>query len=454
MRLDMTWGQAAQATRGELARGKTDAPFRGLSIDSRKVGPREAFWALKGERFDAHDFLNAELAGRCDGWVVRSSARLPESLPKRLLRVPDTRQALADLAAFHRGRFSIPVAGITGSNGKTTVKEMLRAVLSVRGEVCAGAGNLNNEIGVPLSVLELGAGHRWGVFEMGASRPGDIRYLCAVVRPTVGVLTNIQPAHIEFFGGIEGVFRTKSELIDGLPPGAPVVLNRDDAFLARHLPKLGPRAVTFGRGADADVRAEPGSSPDAVRLHIRGKAVEARLPAGLGGGIQRLNAAAAAAAACALGLAPEEIAEGLGRFQPAPLRFARRRHAGGAEFVVDAYNANPASMRAGIETFLESFPEGRRFVVLGDMKELGAEEARYHRELGGWLSGLPLAGAFLAGPLMAHAAEALKSASFKTKHAPEAALLIEDLRAALDSGAAVYFKASRAMRLEELAEKL
>ncbi|MFA6092886.1 MAG: UDP-N-acetylmuramoyl-tripeptide--D-alanyl-D-alanine ligase [Elusimicrobiota bacterium] len=454
MKLELTWDDAAKASSGRLLRGRPGARLSSLSIDSRKISPGEAFLPLKGERFDAHSFLDARLAGLCGGWIVRRGAALPEQLPPQVLEVEDTLRALADVAGAHRSRFDIPVAGITGTNGKTTTKEMLRAVLARKGEVCATEGNHNNEVGLPWTVLGLGEGTRYAIFEMGASHPGDISYLCRAARPTIGIITNIGAAHLEFFGSLERVFRTKSELIESLPKDAPAVLNADDPYLTRLLPGLGRRAFTFGEGEHAQVRALA-APPGSIRLRLPGPAeISVSLPGC--GRIHRLDAAAAAAAAHALGFSPEDIRAGLSGFRPAPLRMAPRAHSSGSWFLIDAYNANPDSMRAGIETFLETAPEGKRFLVLGDMRELGPESGQMHHALGQWLASLPLAGVFLTGTETARTEEALRenNAPFEVLHAADAQALRPALRARLGPGVCVYFKASRAMRLEALAEAL
>ena len=447
----LNWKDAAQAASGDLLAGSPSDAFGPVDIDSRAARSGSVFVALKGDRFDAHDFLDARLASLCSGWVVRRGARLPERLPARVLAVADTQAALGAIAAALRRRFPGPLVGITGSNGKTTVKQMLRAVLETRGPVLATEGNFNNEIGLPLTLLGLSPEHRHAVIEMGASKKGDIAHLCAIAAPTAAVLTNIQPAHLEFFGDIETVFKTKSELVEALPAGAPVALCADDARLARLVPGLGPRAWTFGLDAGARVRVLPGPSP---RLLLEGR--EVSLPEAFAGSVHRLNAAAAAAMGLALGLGADEVLRGLARYTPAPLRFAERRHPSGARFVLDAYNANPGSMRAGLTTFLETSPEPRRYAVLGDMRELGRESARLHAELGLWLAGLPLSGVFLTGPETAPAAEALRAAApaLPVEYAADPAALAPALKALLAPGTAVYFKASRAVRLEALAETL
>ena len=305
-------------------------------------------------------------------------------------------------------------------------------------------GNFNNQLGLPLSLLELGPEHRFGIFEFGASHPGDIRDLAAIAEPELGVLTNIGPAHLEFFGSLEATFAAKRELVEGLPAGAPVVLNGDDPFLARLIGPLGPRAVVFGKapGAAVGILGRGILEMDGRRLDLPN----------LFGEISLYNAAAAAAAARVLGAGPDEVLNGLLHFTPAKMRLERRELADGTRVIFDAYNANPASMRASLEAFLEMAPASGRVVVLGDMKELGAHSERYHRELGDWLAGQSLDRIWLAGPEIRPAFEALQ----KTPKAPIVRWgeswkdWSEELKATLGPGTSLLFKASRAMKFEEM----
>ncbi|MBI3566237.1 MAG: UDP-N-acetylmuramoyl-tripeptide--D-alanyl-D-alanine ligase [Elusimicrobia bacterium] len=451
MKLDLTWGELARAAGGRLTRGDGAARVDSVSTDTRKLAPGECLWALKGERFDAHDLLDQALAEKAGGWVV-ARGRLPAKGPKpaHLVVVPDTLKALQALAHHHRARFDIPVAGIVGSNGKTTTKEMLKSICGLVGPTCATPGNWNNEVGVPLSLLELNADHRYGVFELAACRKGEIAELSRIVRPTVAVLTNIGPDHLETFGTIETTFQTNSEIVEFLPEEGVAVINADDPWLSALEQRLGARAVTYGAGPRCRVRLD---GPDALivdrhRLEIELKSY---------GAYSRYNAAAAAAAAMAMGIDADTIRRGLEAHRPGMLRQEPLPHASGAALVMDAYNANPASMRASIEAFLEEFGSRRKTLILGDMKELGPDSGRFHRELGEWLSTLDLKSVFLVGPEMKPAAEALTTSKpkFPFEYAasdpkPFAAML----KGKLTKDDAVLFKASRAMKLEELAKAL
>ncbi|MBI3549909.1 MAG: UDP-N-acetylmuramoyl-tripeptide--D-alanyl-D-alanine ligase [Elusimicrobia bacterium] len=444
MDLKLTWGELARACGGQLVRGSAEDPVSSLGIDSRKLGPDQAFWAVKGARTDGHDFLDS--AKNAAGWVIQRGRVRIASAPPHLIEVPDTLKALQALAAFHRKRFDIPVAAVAGSNGKTSTKEMLRSIAAQSGAVCATQGNFNNQFGLPLSVLELLPSHRYGVFEMGESHAGDIDELTRIAQPTVGVLTNVGAAHLEFFGSLEGVFKCLIELVSASPETTRVAVNLDDAWLAGLEGSLGTRAITYGTHERASVRLLP-SPNDRVELLVNRHKVSAKL--GVAGKVHQRNACAAAAGAVGLGLGPDSIVKGIESFSPAPMRFEPKKHSSGAWLLVDAYNANPGSMRAGIDSFCDAYAGSRLVLVLGDMKELGPDSPSFHRELGEFIGGLGVAAVFLAGKDMAEAAAAVrKGSSTAVHHAEDPSQWLAKLRALLAPGTAVYFKASRAMQFE------
>lgn len=453
MNLNLSWETLARASGGRLVRGSAADRVRVIGTDSRKLEPGSVFWALPGDRFDAHDFLDAKLAAAADGWVVqRGKAAKDGSLPPHLVEVPDTLKALQALAAHHRQRFEVPIAAVVGSNGKTSTKEMLRSICSQAGPTCATQGNLNNQYGLPLSILELDEPHRYAVFELGESHFGDVEELARICRPTVGVLTNVGPAHLEFLGNLEGVFRCLSEVVTASPDDAVFAVNLDDPWLAALETQLGGRAITYGRGERATVQLRDSPS-GVVELVVQRHKVTAALHCP--GRVHQLNAAAAAAGALGMGLGPEEIVKGLEAFRPAPMRFEPRRHSSGAWLLVDAYNANPGSMRAGIESFLDAYQNCRKILVLGEMKELGPESPRFHRELGEWIGGLPVEAVFLTGPGMKAAAEAAAGGVPRlVRHADAPAGWAAELKSLLGPDAAAYFKASRAVALEKVLEAL
>ena len=446
MELNLSWGELARACGGTLVRGSAEDRVASISIDTRRLEPGQVFWAVKGARTDGHEHIDS--AGQAAGWVIERDRVRISAAPAHLVEVPDTLKALQALAAFHRRRFEIPVAAIAGSNGKTSTKEMLRSICSQAGPVCATPGNLNNQFGLPLSVLEMESAHRYAAFEMGESHPGDIDELTRIVQPTVGVLTNVEPAHLEFFGSLEGVFQCLTELIKASPAATRIAVNLDDTWLAGLEGSLGARAITYGVHERSAVRLMP-SGPGTVELVINRHRVTAELTSP--GNVHRRNACAAAAGAVGMGLGPEAIVKGIEAFKPAPMRFEPKKHSSGAWLVLDAYNANPGSMRAGIQSFCEAYPAARRILALGDMKELGPDSPRLHRELGEWIASQGVTAVFLAGKAMAEAAKAIqKSSRIEVYHAEEYAKWLPSLREMLGSDAAAYFKASRAMQFEGL----
>lgn len=450
MKLETTWGAMSRAAGGRLLIGEADHPVDSLSTDTRTLGAGEAFWALKGPRYDAHELLTSELAQKASGWIIEQGRfTAKEFKPRHLIEVTSTLKALQAFAAHHRRRFDIPVVGITGSNGKTTTKEMLKCICSRFGPSCASPGNWNNQLGVPLSVLSLTAEHRYGIFELADSHPGDIEEVSRICQPTLAVVTNIGPDHLEFYESMEANFKTKSELIENLPAEGKAVINIDDSWLAGLEPRLGARAVTFGTSPRARVSF---STQDEMIIDRH----KIKLSLHTFGALSRYNAAAAAAAAWALGIGPDTIRQGLEDYRPAAMRLELVTHPSGCAIVLDAYNANPASMRAAIEAFCFEFASQRKVLILGDMKELGTGSAQFHRALGLWLATLPLAAVYLAGPEMPPAADALKLAqpAFKVRYAPSPDSWLDELRAELAPNQALFFKASRAMKFESILSSL
>lgn len=448
MKLGIDLGALASAAGGKLLKGDPKSPFDSFVTDTRKLKPGDFFLALKGAAYDAHDFLPQTLALGVSGWLVREDAASAQpALPRGVVAVRDTLAALQSLASWHRARFKIPLAAITGSNGKSTTKEMLRSILGDAGETCSNAGNLNNQFGLPLSLLELNATHKFGVFELGASRRGDIKEIGAVARPTCGVITNIGPSHLQYFGDMETIFETKTELAGCLAEGGTLVYNYDDPYLSR-LNGRKFKKITFGRGADADLRILEG---DRLRLEYSGKMYEISLPHC--GGHNYYNAAAAAGAALASGLDFEAIRRGLERYTPPPMRLQRLKF-GDAEVILDAYNANPQSMSSAIKETLAG--ERPLYFMLGDMKELGDYSAGYHRDLGAALAHTRAERVFLAGPEMKPAVEAYLHAGGKAVVYGESLdAWFDEARGLLRSGRGTFLiKASRSMKFERLVEGL
>lgn len=427
-----------------------DPRFLRVVIDSRTVEPGDLFVALRGERHDGHAYVaQARSAGAVAALV---SEWVDVELPQ--LRVPDTLTALQAASALWRTRFTAPVVAVTGSNGKTTTKQMLAAIFTARGPVLATRGNLNNHIGVPLTLLGLRPEHRTAVIEMGANHLGEIALLTSLARPDVGVVTQAGDAHLEGFGSRDGVARGKGELFAGLDGGV-AVINADDVY-APLWRQLASRAsvLSFGLGSGVDVTArqiqsEPFENNVGSRfvLHTPTGSASVRLP--MPGRHNVMNALAAAACGIALGMDADTIAEGLARVEGAQGRLSWRITPQGARLLDDSYNANPTSLRAGME-LLASLP-GRRWLVLGGMAELGEDAPNLHYQAGQTAKSLGIDGVFALGPL---AAEAARGFGPGAQAFDDVETLVAALRPQLGSDAVVLVKGSRSARMERVVEQL
>ena len=425
-----------------------DAEFLAVGTDSRAVTPGMLFVALRGERFDGHDYVRDVLAAGAAGAVVeRGWAAAHPDLP--LIPVIDTREALGQLAANWRSRFAIPLVGITGSNGKTTVKEMCAAILRRHlgaEAVLATQGNLNNDIGLPLTLLQLRAGHRAAVIEMGMNHPGEIAYLTRLARPTVALVNNAQRAHLEGLGTVTEVARAKGEIFAGLDAAGVAVINADDphAPLWREL-CAGRTISAFGLTASAEVRGRWLPRGFAGRLELDTAAGSATVELAVPGEHNARNAVAAAAACLAAGVPLAVIAAALAGYAGVKGRLQRRAGVNGATVIDDTYNANPDSMRAAIDV-LAGVP-GRRILVMGDMGEVGAAAAQFHDEIGGHAKSRGIERLFALGSLTADAAHNFGEGA---RHFESIEALIAALKPELGSDTTVLVKGSRFMRMERV----
>lgn len=425
-------------------------------MDSRSLQAGDLFVAIRGNRFDGHDFVAEALQRGAAGALVerRPEGVGPAGAGKPIWHVPDTLVALGQLASHHRERFRMDLAAVTGSSGKTTTKAMLAHLLSGDRQVLATAGTQNNRIGVPLTLLRLDAGHRAAVLELGTNRWGEIGLLAKICRPTVGLVINVGPAHLQTFGDLRGVLRAKGELWEAMEPWAPVVLNQDDPLLQEAGERLGSRVVWFSAQEGARVRvcvARIESGPWGSRCLVNGRwPLTLRLP----GRHNLTNALAALTCAELLGQALPEAIERLREVPSLPGRLTMGER-DGVLWMDDTYNANPASLQAGLEVLDSVSRSGRKAVVLGDMLELGGGAEELHAQAGRRVAAsrpdLLLAVGELAERALAAALESgLGPRAGRAFTAPEQAgeFLMEWVR----PGDTVFVKGSRAMRMERVLE--
>ncbi len=441
----LTLEDIINATGGKVIYGNSDT-FSAVSIDSRTIKEGELFIALRGSRFDGHDFLTEALQ-KGSGAVVNFPPAVPVR-DKTIIHVKNTLNALQELARYMRLKRKVPIVGITGSNGKTTTKELIASILSKRYRVLKNTGNLNNQIGLPLSLTRISEADEVVVLEMGASAPGDIKELCEIAMPDYGVLTNISQAHLERFKSIEMIIKTKLELLDYV---SMAIVNADDPLLMEgvHVHSFKGRILKYGIKNHADIYAtdiklyERGS---AFLLHIsEDKSIEVHPR--ISGKFNIYNILAAASAGQLFNIDLRDIKDAIDSFTGVPMRL-EIRELGGVHVISDVYNANPASMEEAIKELVR-LKKGRAIAVLGDMLELGSYGEEAHRKLGRWMSELPIDIFIAVGPLMSFAASEFSGSVHKLQSAIEAK---EFLKGICREGDTVLIKGSRGMGMERVLE--
>lgn len=443
----LSLSQLTEALQGRLV--GADARFDGVSIDSRKIAPGQLFVALAGPRFDGHDYLDEVAAKGAVAALVQREVP-GSSLPQLL--VADTRLALGQLGALNRRAFRHPVAAITGSSGKTTVKEMLASILGTRGPVLMTRGNLNNDLGAPLTLLELAPEHTAAVIELGANHVGEIRYTVGLTQPQVVLINNAGTAHVGEFGGPEKIVEAKGEILEGLGEGGIAVLNLDDKAFGTWKQRAGNHAVlTFALSNPAadfhasDIAHDERGCPS-FTLHAAQGSVAIQL--NLLGTHNIANALAAAAAAQTFGVSLQGIAEGLNNVQPVKGRSVAQMTAGGIRVIDDTYNANPTSMCAAVD-ILAGF-SGRTVLVLGDIGELGQWAEEGHRQVGDYARG-KVDALYAVGPMMAHAVKAFGQ---NARHFTNQADLIAAVRGEQAINTTILIKGSRSAAMENVVAAL
>ncbi len=427
-----------------------DCTFTGVSTDSRAIQPGQLFVALTGPRFDGHEYLDQVAAKGAVGALVEREVE-GSTLPQ--LVVLDTRKALAQLGAINRNAFvDRPVAAITGSSGKTTVKEMLASIMRTRGPVLATRGNLNNELGVPLTLLELAPEYSSAVIELGASRVGEIAFTVSLTKPHVALITNAGTAHVGEFGGPDRIVEAKGEILEGLDASGIAVLNLDDKAFPIWRLRVGERKiVSFAlNNSQADLYASDlgRDARGCPSFLLHSPLGTAQVQLNLLGTHNVANALAAAAGAFALGVTLDGIVTGLNNVQPVKGRTVAQIASNGVRVIDDSYNANPSSINAAVD-LLADFP-GRTVLVLGDIGELGDWAEQGHRDVGAYAAG-KVSALYAVGPLMAHAVNAFGE---NARHFASQADLIAALGAEQDPNTTLLIKGSRSAAMENIVAAL
>ena len=468
----MQLSQAAQVLGARMMGG--DVEFHAVSTDTRKLQKGDLYVALRGEHFDGADFVAQAMQGgaaavlmNADSYVERTSILNPDETTSQstsqaknasqvagyhspILLVQDTRLALGQLAAYWRKQFDIPVVAITGSNGKTTVKEMTASILRMAAgrddAVLSTLGNLNNDIGMPLTLLRLNAQHRYAVIEMGMNHPGEIDYLTRIASAQVALITNASGAHLEGMGTVEAVARAKGEIFEGLQPGGSAIINADDEYAALWRSLAGVHSLLeFGLSNEADVSGTWHPHMDGLRLAVQTPKGDFTVIMQVPGEHNARNALAATAVAIALNLSLESIVAGLERFSGVAGRMQRKQARGGAVVIDDTYNANPASMHAAIKVLAQSI--GKRVLVLGDMGELGDAAAVFHAEIGRAAKEAGIEKLYALGELSRIAVREFGSSARHFEHVED---LQSELEKELNASTTVLVKGSRFMKMERV----
>jgi len=458
-----TRSEIIEATRGTRMCGNMEHPFSGVSIDSRAISGDMLFVAIKGNVYDAHDFVPDVVGKGIRGLILEKekAGKLISADWKEkgvfCVAVDDTTRALGDLAAFNRRRTNVSVIAITGSNGKTTTREMTDSVISRHFCTLATRGNLNNEIGLPLTLLKLTADHRWAVLELGMNHIGEISRLSDICQPDIGVITNVGPAHLEGVGSIEGVMQAKGELLEKIKPDGTAVLNADDPRVLALAKATDRKTTLFGISDAAEIKAvalECSGNRSRFTLAFPTENIEIAL--NVPGEFMVSNALAAATVAYLLGIPAREVKAGLESFKAVNGRMNILKTSGGINLIDDAYNANPGSMAAAIETLQTLKGNGRSALVAGDMLELGEHAVQMHEQIGAISARSRLSKIYITG----NYAQAFLAGAQKEKIDIENLFIgshseiLDNLTEWLRPGDWVLVKGSRAMGMEKIIHDL
>lgn len=460
--MQLTAADILNATQGDLITGSPETVIRSLSIDSRTAGQGALFVPLQGTRSDGHLFIRDALAAGAAGALIRARHELLPELRSRwadrlLVGVSDPLQGLGAIAGCWRERCRATVVAITGSNGKTSSKEMAYAIVAARQACMRNPGNYNNLIGLPLSLQELEPGHAAAILEMGMSEPGEIRRLCEISKPQIGLITNIGPSHLEQLKTLEAIAAAKAELFESLGPEATAIINADDPRVTGLARRTRARQVSYGMSGGDVTAARIGSANGygtVFDLRIREHTVPVRLQ--VPGAHFVSNALAAAAVADTLGIGIDSIGQGLAAFTGVPGRM-ETLSVRGLRIINDAYNANPVSMQGALQVLAALPGAGRRIAVLGDMLELGSQSVQFHRELGRIVAGLPIDYLFVTGEFSSATQDGACAGGMpagRIVSCADVGGLAAALQGIVREGDAVLLKGSRRMRMERVIELL
>ncbi|MFB0527109.1 MAG: UDP-N-acetylmuramoyl-tripeptide--D-alanyl-D-alanine ligase [bacterium] len=451
----LTIREVITAVRGELICGSPQGKISGVSIDSRTIKKGEIFFALKGERFDGHDFLREAIDRGAKAAVVSKRKKFTTKIA--IINVAQTLTALQELAKFYRQKFNPVVVGVTGSNGKTTTKDMLKVLLSSKYRVVATPGNYNNIVGLPLTLFKISPETEFLVLEMGANHAGEIKRLAEISLPQMGVITNIGATHLQFFRCISNVLSAKMELVQLLPRGGKIALNIDDSYLKSQFKRIKREIITFGINPQADVWANdvvvssPGEKERlSFSVHVGRDRKEFDLYCL--GRYNIYNALAAISVTKQFGISLSLMADVLRKFRFPKLRMEKLKY-GEVIIVNDAYNANPTSVRAVLSEFISSFPSRRKIVVLGDMLELGRMSGKFHQEIGKIVATSPIHNLIAIGEDARFVAQAAGKWGMEKKNIfyfKDKKVASRKLKELLEQKDAVLIKGSRKMELEEV----
>lgn len=442
----MKLSEVVLATHGELI--GEDVEINSVGIDSRSIKQGQLFVAIKGENFDGHDYVAQSLSGGAAAALVEVHKNTTA------VKVKDTRLALGDLAAYWRKKIKAPIVAITGSNGKTTVKEMLASILMVAAgspdKVLATQGNLNNDLGMPLTLLKARPDHAYVILEMGMNHLGEISYLTNLAKPNIAIVNNAGEAHLGELGSMDAIAKAKGEIFEGLTNDGIAIINQDDVYadfwktLSNH-----HRQITFGLNSNADVTATFQLKEMCSELRLKTQAGEVTFDLPVAGIHNVRNALAASAVATALNISLKNIAEGLAGFSGVKGRLQEKIGRSDSVVIDDTYNANPVSMKAAIDVL--GARQGERVLVMGDMGELGSDAEHMHAEIGRYARQIGIEKLFAIGQLSRQAAEAF---GLKAKHYDSIDVLSDDILSLMNAKTTVLVKGSRFMQMERVVEKI